>query len=145
MQPTIEWLKPAVDMAEKAGVTLLLEMLNDKYDHPGYWLTSSDKGAEICRQIGSERLRILFDCYQMQIMEGGLLNHIERHLDVIGHFHSAGVPGRHELFKGEINFPFLIGRIASMGYQGVFGLEYAPSMEDEVSLRQALDYLSGVS
>lgn len=145
MQSTIEWLKPAVDMAEKAGVTLLLEVLNDKYDHPGYWLTSSDKGAEICRQIRSKRLRMLFDCYHMQIMEGDLLNHIQRNLDVIGHFHSAGVPGRHELFKGETNYPFLITQIKSMGYQGVFGLEYAPSMEDEVSLRQTLDYLSGVS
>ena len=95
MASTIEWLKPAVDIAEKAGITLLLEVLNDKYDHPGYWLTSSDKGAEICRQIGSRRLRILFDCYHMQIMEGDLVNHIERNFDVIGHFHSAGVPGRH--------------------------------------------------
>lgn len=145
MRSTIEWLKPAVDMAEKAGVTLLLEVLNDKYDHPGYWLTSSDKGAEICRQIGSQRLRILFDCYHMQIMEGDLVNHIQRNLDVIGHFHSAGVPGRHEIFKGETNYPYLITQIENMGYQGVFGLEYAPSMDDGVSLKQTLDHLSGVT
>jgi hydroxypyruvate isomerase len=129
-------------MAEKAGVTLLLEPLNDKYDHPDYWLTSSDLGGEICRRIGSKRLRMLFDCYHMQTMEGDLVNHIKRNIDVIGHFHSAGVPGRHEVFIGETNYPFVLSQIEQLGYQGVFGLEYAPSMDDETSLKQTLAYLS---
>ena len=141
LESVIEWTKPVVDMAEKAGVTLLLEPLNDKYDHPGHWLTSSDLGAEICRRIGSKRLRILFDCYHMQIMEGDLVNHIKRNIDVIGHFHSAGVPGRHEVFTGETNYPFVLGQIEKLGYQGVFGLEFAPSMNDEVSLTQTLAHL----
>ena len=142
LESVIEWTKPVVDMAEKAGVTLLLEPLNDKYDHPGHWLTSSDLGAEICRRIGSKRLRILFDCYHMQIMEGDLVNHIKRNIDVIGHFHSAGVPGRHEPFQGETNYPFVLGQIEQLDYQGVFGLEFAPSMEDEISLSQTMKYLS---
>ena len=142
LESVMEWTKPVVEMAEKAGVTLLLEPLNDKYDHPDHWLTSSDLGAEICRRIGSKRLRILFDCYHMQIMEGDLVNHIKRNIDIIGHFHSAGVPGRHELFTGEINYPFVLSQIEQFGYQGVFGLEYAPSMDDEASLRQTLAYLS---
>jgi len=142
LESVIEWTKPVVDMAEKAGVTLLLEPLNDKYDHPDHWLTSSDLGAEICRRIGSQRLRILFDCYHMQIMEGDLVNHIKRNIDVIGHFHSAGVPGRHEVFKGETNYPFVLDQIEQLGYQGVFGLEFAPSMNDEVSLAQTLAYMS---
>ena len=141
LESVIEWTKPVVDMAEKAGVTLLLEPLNDKYDHPGHWLTSSDLGAEICRRIGSKRLRILFDCYHMQIMEGDLVNHIKRNIDVIGHFHSAGVPGRHEVFTGETNYPFVLSQIEQLGYQGVFGLEFAPSMNDEVSLTQTLAHL----
>jgi hydroxypyruvate isomerase len=141
LESVIEWTKPVVDMAEKAGVTLLLEPLNDKYDHPGHWLTSSDLGAEICRRIGSKRLRILFDCYHMQIMEGDLVNHIKRNIDVIGHFHSAGVPGRHEVFIGETNYPFVLSQIEQLGYQGVFGLEFAPSMNDEVSLTQTRAYL----
>jgi len=141
LESVIEWTKPVVDMAEKAGVTLLLEPLNDKYDHPGHWLTSSDLGAEICRRIGSKRLRILFDCYHMQIMEGDLVNHIKRNIDVIGHFHSAGVPGRHEVFIGETNYPFVLSQIEQLGYQGVFGLEFAPSMNDEVSLTQTLAHL----
>ncbi len=142
LESVIEWTKPVVDMAEKAGVTLLLEPLNDKYDHPNHWLTSSDLGAEICRKIGSPRLRILFDCYHMQTMEGDLVNHIKRNIDVIGHFHSAGVPGRHEVFAGETNYPFVLGQIEQLGYQGVFGLEFAPSMDDEEALTRTLAYLS---
>ena len=142
LESVIEWTKPVVDMAEKAGVTLLLEPLNDKFDHPDHWLTSSDRGAEICRKIGSKRLQILFDCYHMQVMEGDLVNHIKRNIDVIGHFHMAGVPGRHEVFTGETNYPFVLGQIEQLGYQGVFGLEFAPSLNDEVSLTQTLAYLA---
>ncbi len=141
LDSVIEWTKPAVDMAEKAGVTLLLEPLNDKYDHPDHWLTSSDLGAEICRKINSKRLRMLFDCYHMQVMEGDLVNHIRRNIDVIGHFHSAGVPGRHEVFTGETNYPFVLSQIEQLGYQGIFGLEFAPSMDDEASLTQTLAHL----
>jgi hydroxypyruvate isomerase len=142
-QSVLDGLRATVELAEKAGITLLLEPLNTRYDHPGYWLTSSDQGAEICRKIGSNRLRLLFDCYHMQIMEGDVVNHIKRNIDVIGHFHSAGVPGRHEVFDGETNYPFLLSQIEQLGYQGVFGLEYAPSMDDEISLKQTLAYLSG--
>ena len=141
MQSVLDGLKATVELAEHADVTLLLEPLNATVDHPGYWLTSSDRGAEICRTIGSGRLRLLFDCYHMQIMEGDLLAHIERNLDAIGHFHAAGVPGRHELYDGEINYPFLLARIEKLGYQGIFALEYAPSIDDETSLRETLNYL----
>ena len=142
LDSVIEWTKPVVDLAEKAGVTLLLEPLNDKYDHPGHWLTSSDQGAEICRKIGSQRLRILFDCYHMQVMEGDLVNHIKRNIDVIGHFHSAGVPGRHEPFTGETNYPVVLEQIERLGYEGAFGLEYAPSMDQDASLTKTLAYMS---
>ena len=141
----IEGLKPTVELAEKAGITLLLEPLNTTYDHPGYWLASSDQGAEICRRLGSDRMRLLYDCYHMQIMEGDLVKHIERNIDVIGHFHSAGVPGRNEPYMGEINYPFVLAQIERLGYQGIFGLEYGPSMDDEVSLRKTLAYLGGVN
>ena len=139
----IEGLKATVALAEKAGVTLLLEPLNTRYDHAGYWLSSSDRGAEICRKVGSPRMKLLFDCYHMQIMEGDLLNHIRRNIDVIGHFHSAGVPGRHELFDCEVNYPFLLKQIESLGYKGVFGLEYAPALGHEESLRKVRKYLAG--
>jgi hydroxypyruvate isomerase len=123
-------------------VTLLLEPLNTRYDHPGYFLTSSNAGAEICRKIGSPRMKLLFDCYHMQIMEGDLVKHIERNLDVIGHFHSAGVPGRHEPYQGETDYPFLLAQIEKLGYQGVFGLEYQPSIDHDESVRKTLAYLT---
>jgi hydroxypyruvate isomerase len=141
MQSVIDGLKATVRIAERAGITLYLEPLNNKCDHPGYWLTGSDKSAEICRKIGSERMKMLFDCYHMQIMEGDLVKHITRNIDVIGHFHSAGVPGRNELFKGEIDYPFVISCIKKMGYKGIFGLEYTPSMKDETSLKKIIEYL----
>jgi len=137
----IEGLKPTLDMAEKTGVTLLLEPLNTTYDHPGYFCKSSDMAARICRKLKSDKMKMLFDCYHMQIMEGDLVKHIERNVDVIGHFHSAGVPGRHELFKGEVNYLFLVKQIETLGYKGLFGLEYQPSIPDEESLRQTLKHL----
>lgn len=141
-ESVVERLKPVVEMGEKAGVTILLEPLNDKYDHPNHWLTSSDKAASICRRIGSSRLRMLFDTYHMRVMEGDLVKHIEKNIDVIGHFHAAGVPGRHEVFNGETNYPFVLKQLERLGFQGAFGLEYSPSMDDVTSLEQSLEYLS---
>lgn len=142
LQSVLDGLEPTLEMAKAAGITLLLEPLNSTYDHPGYWLTSSDKGAEICRKLGSERMKLLFDCYHMQIMEGDLLNHIERNMDIIGHFHAAGVPGRHELYNGEINYQFLLNQIENLAYKGIFGLEYLPSIYDETSLQKTRQYLN---
>ena len=78
----------------------------------------------------------------MQIMEGDLLKHIERNIDVIGHFHAAGVPGRHEVTSGEVHYPSVMAAIEKMGYTGIFGLEYMPSGDDEESLRETLRYLA---
>jgi len=142
-QAVLDGLKATADLAEKANVTLLLEPLNTTCDHQGYWLNSSDRGAELCRKVASPRMKLLFDCYHMQVMEGDLTRHIERNIDVIGHFHSAGVPGRHELFNGEVDYPFLLRKIQAMGYGGLFALEYAPSMDHEDSLRQTMVYLKG--
>ncbi|MDP7162053.1 MAG: TIM barrel protein [Phycisphaerae bacterium] len=140
-QSVLDGLKRTVDLAEKAGITLLLEPLNTTCDHAGYWLVSSDRGADICRQIGSERMRLLFDCYHMQIMEGDLVKHIERNMDVIGHIHAAGVPGRNELDNSEVNYRFLVRQIEKMGYRGIFALEYQPSLDDETSLVKTLEHL----
>jgi hydroxypyruvate isomerase len=141
MNSVIEGLKPTVEMAEKAGVTLLLEPLNTRYDHPGYFCDGSNMGADICRKLKSPRMKMLFDCYHMQIMEGDLIKHIEKNIDVIGHFHSAGVPGRNELYSGEIDYPFVIGKIEQFGYNGLFGLEYTPSIDEVESLNKTLKYL----
>ncbi len=142
----LEGLKETARLAEEAGVTLLLEALNTSHDHAGYFLCSSDEAASLCREVGSERLKLVFDCYHMQIMEGDLSVHIERTLDVIGHFHAAGVPGRHEPFDGEIRYPWVLSLLERRGYGGVFALEYSPSMPDERSLAETLRHLApGVS
>jgi hydroxypyruvate isomerase len=141
MRSVVAGLKQTVRLAEKAGVTLLLEPLNTKHDHKGYWLDNSSKGVEICREVGSPRMKLLYDCYHMQIMEGDLIGHIKAGFDVIGHFHSAGHPGRHELWLGETNYPFLTKQIEALGYTGVFGLEYAPSMDHAESLRKTRELL----
>jgi len=140
----LDGLKATAELAEKLKVNLWLEPLNDKIDHPGYFLTSSDEGAALCREVGSKRLKLLFDCYHMQIMEGDLCGHIRRNLDVIGHFQSAGHPGRHELWLGETNYPVLLSEITKAGYRGVFAFEYMPTLPPAQSLRRTLDYLKGV-
>ena len=123
-------------------MNLWLEPLNDLVDHADYFCTGSDAGADLCRELESPRMKLIFDCYHMQIMEGDLLGHIKRNLDVIGHFHSAGHPGRHELWLGETNYPFVVKEIEAMGYDGVFSLEYFPTLESGESLRKALQYLA---
>lgn len=123
-------LGEAVSLAQKADFTLLLEPLNTLVDHPGYYLDSAKEGAEIVRGIGSPNLKLLYDVYHMQIMEGNVIAAIEKNIDIIGHFHSAGVPGRAELFDTELNYPAILKRIDSLGYAGCFGLEYFPRMSN---------------
>jgi len=137
----LDGLKATAELAQRLKMNLWLEPLNDKIDHPGYFLTSSDEGAALCREVGSARLKLLFDCYHMQIMEGDLCGHIRRNLDVIGHFHSAGHPGRHELWLGETNYPVVLEEIKKAGYNGVFAFEYQPTLPPAESLKRTLDYL----
>jgi hydroxypyruvate isomerase len=138
LDAVVEHLKPTAELAAKAGVTLLLESLNTRVDHAGYFLDSSDTGAAICRAVSSPNLKLLFDCYHMQIMQGDLMSHIRGVIDVIGHFHSAGVPGRNELFAGEIDYPFVVRQLETLGYDGVFAMEYTPTLDTSDSLRRTL-------
>ncbi len=138
-------LSEATAIAARKGFTLLLEPLNTLVDHPGYYLDSSAEGAEIVRGIGSPNLRLLYDVYHMQIMEGNVIATIEKNLELIGHFHSAGVPGRGELFRGELNYPEILERLRAWGYSGRFGLEYFPKMKDHLaSLRKVRALLRGL-
>ncbi len=140
---TIETLGMASEISGANDFTLFLESLNTYIDHPGYFLNSAKEAAEIVREINNPNLKIVYDIYHMQIMEGNLLAFIEKNLDVIGHFHAAGVPGRHELFNSEVDYRFIIFKIEQMGYKGRFGLEYFPSMADHgASLTAIKDYLT---
>jgi hydroxypyruvate isomerase len=135
-------LAQATEMAQAAGITLLLEPLNSRVDHAGYYLDTTEKAIPILREINSENLKMLYDVYHMQIMEGNLLATIENNIDIIGHFHAAGVPGRAEMFDTEINYPAIVEKLESLNYQGNFGLEYFPQITDHSeSLKRISDYL----
>lgn len=131
----VKTLSEASKIIEKENITLLLEPLNSLVDHPGYFLDSFREAATIVRRINHPNIRLLYDIYHMQIMEGNILSTIEQNIDIISHFHSAGVPGRHELSQSEVNYPFIFKKIAEFGYEGYFGLEYWPTNKDEESLK----------
>ena len=125
-------------IAEDEGITLVLEPLNTLVDHPGYWLTRSPDAASLVEEVGSPRLKILFDIYHQQITEGNILSNISRHLSSIGHFHAAGVPGRHELAGGELDYRNIFAAVAKTNYDGFIGLEFSPTRSDEEALAEAL-------
>ncbi len=139
----LENLKRTAEIAEKAGITIVLEALNSLYNHKGYYLDSSYIGFEIVKAVNSPSIKLLYDCYHMQLMEGNLVNQITENINYIGHFHSAGVPGRHELHKGEINYPFVIEAADKAGYDRYFGFEYWPTYDNEQSLKDILAYVRG--
>jgi len=132
----IDILRQASKIVEKEDIILVLEPLNTLIDHPGYFLDSAKEGAKIIREINHPNIRLLYDIYHMQIMEGNIISTIKENLDVISHFHAAGVPGRHELYSGELNYPNVIQRIDELDYIGYIGLEYFPSIDSEESLRE---------
>jgi hydroxypyruvate isomerase len=132
-------LKEAVKIAEDSGVTICMELLNSKVDHHGYMCDKSAWGFELCRRVNSPRFKLLYDIYHMQIMEGDLIATIRKNIDMIGHFHTAGVPGRHELDENqEIYYPAVMRAIADSGYQGYVAHEYSPLGDPMKSLVQAV-------
>ncbi|HWO01542.1 MAG TPA: TIM barrel protein [Blastocatellia bacterium] len=131
-------LKAAAPFAEQAQVTLVLEPLNIKVDHPGYYLQTAKEGFEIIDEVGSPALKMLFDIYHHQIMEGNVIADITKNIAQIAHFHVADVPGRHEPGSGEINYANVFRAIAASGYKGFVGLEYKPSRATDETLREVL-------
>jgi len=132
-------LKEAVKIAEDFGVTICMELLNSKVNHPGYMCDKSAWGFELCRRVNSPRFKMLYDIYHMQIMEGDLIATIRKNIDMIGHFHTAGVPGRHELDENqEIYYPAVMRAIVETGYQGYVAHEYTPTKDPMQSLIQAI-------
>ena len=133
-QSIVDGLKAVAPAAEDAGVTFVLEPLNTLVDHKGYYLWSSAEGFDICRAVGSPGVKLLYDIYHQQIMEGNLIQNITENIGLIGHFHAADVPGRHEFGTGEINYANVLARIDQAGYDGFVGLEYGPTGDSAESL-----------
>ena len=137
----------AATEAEKHGARLLLEPLNTQ-DNPGYFLTSSAQTRRIIEQVGSDVVRMQYDVYHMQIMEGRLSDTMRAQMDVIGHLQISGVPGRHEPDESqEINYPYLLSLIDELGYAGWVGCEYRPRAGTVEGLAWAWPYgvTSGVA
>ena len=125
-------------ISQDHGLTLVLEPLNTLVDHHGYWLTRMPQAVDIVREVDLPSVKILMDLYHQQITEGNLTNNLRAYIDVIGHIHTAGVPGRHELVGCEQDYGALFRTVDEIGYTGYVGLEYRPVLDTEASLRQAL-------
>lgn len=119
-------LRACLPLLEKHDITLLIEPLNTRVDHLGYYLESSNEGYQLIDDVGSPHVRLLFDIYHQQITEGDVIRRLSAGIDRIGHFHAAGNPGRNELDNGELNYDAVFRTLDSLGYDGFVGLEYFP-------------------
>lgn len=140
-------LKRVAGLAEAAGVTICLEHLNTRDDshpmkgHPGYQGDDLYLIAEIARKVASPRVKVLFDVYHVQIMHGDVMRRLEEHIDIIGHVHVAGNPGRNELDENqEINYPPIMRKLVQLGYKGYVGQEFIPTRDAYEGLRQAIQW-----
>lgn len=129
----------AADQAGKAGITVLLEPINTR-DMPGFFLNRQDQAQAICKEVGATNLKVQFDCYHCQIVEGDLATTLRRDFDCIGHIQIAGVPDRHEPDQGEVNYPYLFELMDHLGYDGWVGCEYRPKGDTSTGLQWLRDW-----
>ncbi len=142
LETVVEGFRRVADYAEEKKVTLLMELLNSKVDHPGYLADHTAWGVEVCRRVGSPRLRLLYDIYHMQIMEGDVIRTIRENIEWIGHFHTAGNPGRHEIGKGqELNYAAIGAAIRETGFSEFVGHEFSPTGDATTALNEAFSIL----
>lgn len=133
-------LRKLMPIAEKHGVTIIMELLNS-YGHKDYQCDKTAWGAALCEMIGSEKFKLLYDIYHMQIMEGNVIDTIRNYHPYIGHIHTGGVPGRHEIDNTqELYYPAIMKAIVATGYKGYVGQEFIPAQEDKLgSLRKCIE------
>ena len=134
-------LKKLMPTAEKYNVTLTMELLNSKVNHPDYQCDHTAWGAELADEISSERFKLLYDIYHMQIMEGDVIATIRKFHPYISHYHTGGVPGRHEIDETqELYYPAIVRAILETGYKGFIGQEFIPQRADKLaSLKQGIE------
>jgi hydroxypyruvate isomerase len=135
----VEGLRKIAPLAEQEGVTICVELLNSKVDHPDYHGDHTWFGAEVMAGVGSPRVKLLYDIYHMQIMEGDVIRTIRQHHEQIAHYHTGGVPGRHELDETqELNWRAVMTAIADTGFTGFVAHEFVPTRDPLTSLREAV-------
>ena len=136
----IEGLRKVVKFAEDSGVTICMELLNSKINHKDYQCDHTAWGVEVCKGVDSPRLKLLYDIYHMQIMEGDVIHTIRDNIQYIGHFHTGGVPGRHELDDTqELQWRTIAKAIADLNFTGFFAHEFQPTKDPLTSLKQAVE------
>ncbi len=140
----VRGLRRILPTAERLGVTIVMELLNSKVDHGDYQADRTSFGAAIAESLGSERFKLLYDIYHMQIMEGDVVRTIERYAPYIGHYHTAGVPGRHELDDTqELNYGRIARAIAETGFRGYVAHEFMPTGAPIKQLGDAVKIFAG--
>ncbi|HTZ89172.1 MAG TPA: TIM barrel protein [Alloacidobacterium sp.] len=137
---TIAGLNRVKQVAEDNGVTICLELLNSKVNHHDYMADHTAWGVRVMSEVNSPRVKLLYDIYHMQIMEGDLIDTIRENIQWLGHFHTGGVPGRHELDDTqEITYVAVMNAIADLNFKGYVAHEFLPTRDPLTSLRQAVD------
>jgi len=141
MQNCADGLKKILPLAEKHGVILQMELLNSKVNHKDYMCDHSAWGVELCKMLGSDNFKLLYDIYHMQIMEGDVIRTIQDNHQYFGHYHTGGVPGRHEIDKTqELYYPAIMEAILATGYKGHVAQEFVPAWENKIAaLKQGVD------
>ena len=133
-------LQRIMKTAEKHKVLISMELLNSKVDHKDYQCDTTEWGVVLCEMVGSENFKLLYDIYHMQIMEGNVIATIKKYNNYISHYHTGGVPGRHEIDDSqELNYPTIMKAIVETGYKGFVGQEFIPAKPDKIaSLKQGV-------
>ncbi len=131
-------LKRILPLAEKRGVTLAMELLNSRVNHKDYMCDHTAWGVALCKRIGSENFKLLYDIYHMQIMEGDVIAHIREHHKYLAHYHTGGVPGRHEIDETqELNYAAIMRAIVETGFKGHVAQEFIPAKPDAIASLKA--------
>jgi hydroxypyruvate isomerase len=132
MENAVIYLNRVKQQAEDKGVTLCIELLNSKVNHPGYMCDHTSWGVEVCKRVNSPRVKLLYDIYHMQIMEGDIIRTIRANIQWIGHFHTAGNPGRNQFDDTqELNYRGICKAIVDLGYKGYLSHEYGPRKDSD--------------
>jgi hydroxypyruvate isomerase len=141
MENCAKGLDPIVKQAEKLGVTIVMELLNSKVNHKDYQCDHTEWGVQLMEKVGNTNLKLLYDIYHMQIMEGDVIATINKYNKYFGHYHTAGVPGRHEIDENqELNYHGIMKAIAATGFKGYVAQEFIPIAQDKLgSLRKAVE------
>lgn len=139
IENSVAALKQVVGHAEKKKVTICLEYLNSKVNHKGYMFDNMNWGVQVCKKVGSERVKILYDIYHAQVMEGDIIRTIQDYNRYIGHYHTGGNPGRNEIDDTqELYYPAIMRAVVETGFKGYVAHEFVPRREPLTSLAQAV-------